>query len=102
MGRSDMPDTLERVIKKALSEKLPKLVHTPADGRVLVLEKDNVPLGYVEIGQRIEAVNHEFPDLAEVDEIWIVNTVGLGKRTGGIFFYKIWPDGVSNRFRVEC
>ena len=101
VGRSDMPDTLERVIKKALSEKLPKLVHTPADRRVLVLEKDNVPLGYVEIGQRIEAVNHEFPDLAEVDEIWIVNTVAWEKEQV-VFFYKIWPDGVSNRFRVEC
>ena len=101
VGRSAMPDTLKRVIMKSLSEKLPKLVHTPADRRVLVLEKDNVPRGYVEIGQIIESVSHEFLDLAKVDEIWIVNTVAWEKEQV-VFFYKIWPGGVSNRFKVEC
>jgi len=97
--RSHMPETLAGVLRKALHDKLSKLLHTPAESRILLLEKDNLPRGYVEIAQTIESLQPEFRDLSKVDAIWVVNTVAW-ELEGVVWFLKIWPGGVTARFRV--
>jgi len=100
VGRSNMPDTLDRVLEKALADKLPKLVAASVNRRILLLEKDGPSRGYVEIGRLIEGYESRFPNLSNVDEIWIVNTVAW-ESEGALFYYKIWPGGVTLRFRVK-
>ena len=97
--RSHMPETLAAVLRKVLHDKLPKLLHTPADRRILLLEKDNLPRGYVEIAKTIESLEAEFPKLVEVDAMWVVNTVAW-ESEGVVWFLRIWPGGVTTRFRV--
>jgi hypothetical protein len=97
--RSHLSDTLAGVLRKALHDKLPKLLDTPAGIHVLLLEKDNLPRGYVEIAKTIESLQPEFPKLVELNAIWLVNTVAW-ESEGVVWFLRIWPGGVTTRFRV--
>jgi hypothetical protein len=100
VGRSGMPETLDLVIEKALKRKLPKLVETLTNSRLLLLEKDNVPGGYVAVTRIIEALEPQFPQLQRVTGIWIANTVSL-KQSGHAFFYHVWPGGVTRKVYVR-
>jgi hypothetical protein len=66
---------LGEVVEKALKEKLPKLVRTDADKRILLLERDQFTLNEQSIYDEIEQHRAMFPDLAKVDEIWFAETV---------------------------
>jgi hypothetical protein len=72
ISRSDIPNDLGVVVEKALKTKIPKLVETSADRRILLLERDQVDESriYQEIVRRAQ----NFPDLAKIDEIWFANT----------------------------
>jgi hypothetical protein len=100
VSRSDIPDDFQLVVRKALEDKLPKLAGTRADKRILLFEKDNLPRGYTEIGKVIESLKGEFPDLAKVDEVWVVNTVARVSE-GCLFFLRVWPGGVTAKFQVN-
>lgn len=95
-----MPEDFQSVVRKALEDKLPKLAGTHADKRILLLEKDNLPRDYTEFAKVIESLKGEFPDLAKIDEVWVVNTVGWANE-GCLFFYRVWPGGVTAKFRVN-
>lgn len=101
LGRYGMPNTFAEVVRKALCTKLPKLISTQAEKRILLLEKDNLPHGYVEIALSIESMEAEFPDLRHIDQIYVVNTVAW-ETENVLFFYAVWPGGVGLRFRVNC
>jgi len=96
--RSGMPETFMDVIRKAVRDKIPKLLATPADRRVLLLEKDNIPRGYAEAARHLDIAMaiSEAPD-----EVWIVNTAGW-EMGGDLWFMRIWPGGVSARFRMRA
>ena len=74
ISRHKMPANLEAIIAKALTTKIPKLAGTPADKRVLLLERDQMALGDSEIYREIVRLAPKFPDLARIDEIWFANT----------------------------
>lgn len=61
-------------VEKALKEKLPKLVRTVADKRILLLERDQFTLRELDIYDEIEKRRKNFPDLAKVHEVWFVET----------------------------
>ena len=69
-----VPNDLGNSVEKVLTKKLPKLVKTHADKRILLLERDQIPpapqLIYDELAKR----QATFPRLAKVDEVWFVNT----------------------------
>lgn len=67
--------SLGEVVEKALRQKLPKLVKTEADRRILLLERDQMTLSELSIYDEIEKRSIVFPDLAEVHEIWFAETV---------------------------
>jgi hypothetical protein len=76
--RQQLEDNVTAVIERALSKKLTKLVNTAADKRILLLERQHMNLSPESILNAIENRRPSFPDLASVDEIWIVETIGYG------------------------
>ena len=70
-----MGNDLGSVIDKALMNKLPKLVNTAAHKRVLLLERQHMNLLPEQILGEIENRKSMFPQLAQVHEIWIVETM---------------------------
>jgi len=73
--RQQMGNDLGSVIDKALKNKLPKLVNTAAHKRVLLLERQHMNLLPEQILGEIENRKNVFPQLAQVHEIWIVETM---------------------------
>lgn len=74
--RLQVEQNLGRVIEKALANKLPKLINTPADRRILMLERQHMNLYPASILAEIQKRAAMFPDVAKVDEIWFVETMG--------------------------
>ncbi len=81
--RQQISDSLGEVIEKALKDKLPKLVSTAADKHLLLLERQHMPLDPEDILREIENRRASFPDLAGVDEIWILDVIGFEIDFGG-------------------
>jgi hypothetical protein len=97
--RSNVPESFEGVIRKAFSDKLPKLVAANTDRRVLLLERGSVP-GDVQFVKTIELVRKDFPQLSKVSEIWVGNTAAW-ERENVVWFARVWPDAGTARFRVK-
>ncbi|MDA1312541.1 MAG: hypothetical protein O2968_04315 [Acidobacteria bacterium] len=74
IGRTGVPRTLDAVVDKALRTKLPKLVNTPADQHILLLELDQPISGPQAIYDTIAKKARQYPDIRRV-EIWFVDTV---------------------------
>jgi hypothetical protein len=70
------PVNVGETVEKALRAKLPKLAATAAEKRLLMLERNQWALDEKQIHDEIESRRSAFPDLAKVNEIWIVETVG--------------------------
>jgi hypothetical protein len=98
VSRNAPTDTLPEVLETALRQKLPKLSATPADIRILLLERADFLGGYHRFGSALrQLLTGEFAEL-KPDEIWLVNTVAL-ERENVLFFYKIWPAYLEYRVR---
>jgi hypothetical protein len=74
LGRADKPDTLDRIVEKAIKRKVPKLARTNADKRILLLQREQISMSDNEILVEVEKLASIYPDLARVDEVWMVNT----------------------------
>jgi hypothetical protein len=77
--RQQIDNDLGEVIRKALEKKLPKLVNASADKRILLLERQHMNLLPESILTEIESLRTLFPQLADVHEIWIVDTMFCDK-----------------------
>jgi hypothetical protein len=73
--RQQVDNNLGDVVEKALSKKLPKLVKTVADKRILLLERQHMNLLPKSICGEIEKRKSIFAELADVHEIWITETM---------------------------
>lgn len=89
--RQQVTNDLDKVIEKALREKLPKLVNTKADRHVLLLERDQFTFFPDLIFAEIERQRPNSPLLESVNEIWHVETIGY--RQGGYVGFELWKDG---------
>jgi hypothetical protein len=85
IARDKMPGDLQAIVEKALRTKIPKLVATAVDMRLLLLERDQIALGDNEIYRQIVKLEPAFPDLARVDELWIANTSTLASEHWAYF-----------------
>jgi len=93
-GPVDVGETVER----ALKAKLPKLVGTVADRRILLLERNQWSLNERDIHDEIEKRRMAFRALESVDEVWLVETVrASADRLSGYVDFKLYV----NRQRVE-
>jgi hypothetical protein len=92
--RQQVENNLGEVIDRALRKKLPKLVNTVADKHILLLERQHMNLYPESMLDEIEKRRPSFPDLAHVDEIWILETVFYGTAFGGTYFrFEIYENG---------
>src|SRR5258708_20389560 len=72
--RVNMPGDLGAIVDKALRTKIPKLVKTPADKRVLLLECEQMALTESAVYREVVKLAPRFPDIAKINEIWFANT----------------------------
>jgi hypothetical protein len=70
-----MGSNLCEVIDKALKQKLPKLVRTRADKRILFLERRHMNLYPKSMLDEVDKRKSTGLSLARVDEIWILETM---------------------------
>lgn len=85
------PPSLAEVIRTSFKKKLPKLVATTADKRILLFEENTPILGTVEIHETIRNLSAEFAELKSVDEIWLLWTM-VWDTEDYLSFTRIWPD----------
>ena len=74
LGRADKPDTLDRIVEKAVRRNTPKLARTNADTRILLLQREQMSMSETEILVEIEKLALRYPYLARVDEVWMATT----------------------------
>ena len=93
------PTKVNVTVEKALTAKLGKLVNTPADMRILLLERNQWGLNEEEIWQEIQRQKKNFPRLIDVDEIWIAETIFYDTSTNpdwhGYLDFKCYSDGAA-------
>jgi len=83
--------SLAEVMRTAFRKKLPKLVSTPADKRILLFEQNSLLHGNGEIHGAVETLASEFDGLKQVDEIWLIGTVAW-ESENYLWFTRIWPE----------
>lgn len=79
------------VVAQALRNKLPKLIKTEANRRILLLEREQMLLDHSKIIEEIENCRTMFPQLSEVDELWFAETVFY--ETQDCVFFHLYEDG---------
>ena len=99
--RQQVGNDFADVIRRALITKLPKLTKQKADKRVLILERQHMNLRseqiLVEVRKQAVEIRKQdpyFPQLAQVDEIWILETVD--DEPGGVFFFELKDENNSH------
>ncbi|MGA9998391.1 MAG: hypothetical protein WBP93_23455 [Pyrinomonadaceae bacterium] len=90
-GRYEPPLTLSEVVRIAMTKKLPKLVGTAADKRILLFEEEGFLHAHYKTHETIKSVGKDFQELSKVDEIWIVNSTSWASNNY-LNFYRIYPD----------
>ena len=85
--RQQVGNDFADVVRKALTTKLPKLTKQKADKRVLILERQHMNLVPEQMQDEIKRQAPDFPQLAFVDEIWILETIGY--EPGGYFLFEL-------------
>lgn len=98
--RDKMPGDLGTIVEKALKTKIPKLVKTAADKRILLLERDQIGLGDSQVYREVVKLAPKFPDLARIDEIWLANTSILASE-GWAYFTLIDGRGLVELLSFE-
>jgi hypothetical protein len=100
ISRTMPGDSLETVVRRALEHKLPKLMAERADVRVLLFEKADIAIGVTNIKTVVDRLLVDFPQLSEVDEVWLVITHSWESQDV-LFFYELWPELGRRRWMME-
>jgi hypothetical protein len=96
--RQQVEDSLDKVIEKALRKKLSKLVNTKAVKRILLLERQHMNLDPRRMLDEIKKRRPAFPDLARVDDIWMLETPFYGTAFGGTYVrFELYENGTVVR-----
>jgi len=92
--RQPVGNSLGDVVMKALKRKLPKLVNTAADKRILLLERQHMNLVPEHILGEIEKLRASFLNLAGVHEVWFIETILYGTAFGGTYLrFELYESG---------
>jgi hypothetical protein len=91
--RQQVDNNLGDVVEKALRKKLPKLVKTLADKRILLLERQHMNLLPKSICDEIEKRKSIFPELADVHEIWVTETMFYEKENEDYVGFELYENG---------
>jgi hypothetical protein len=91
--RQQVGDTLGDVIGGMLARKLPKLVKSAANKRLLLIERRHMNLLPERIHQEIEKRRAMFPSLRDVHEIWIADKIPFFQQEDGDVWFELWEGG---------
>ena len=97
LARHDAPGWDLEPVRKALSAKLPKLVTADADIRVLLLEKFYPFPSTDTVANDVAVLRAEFPQLSQISEVWLVNTVAWHDEGRKVYYVPIWPEPEETR-----
>jgi len=75
-------------VRRALEKKLPKLIRTAVDCRILMLERDQGFVYAETVLQEIDRSRLQFAELARVDEIWIADTASFDTKKEYVDFQR--------------
>jgi hypothetical protein len=84
--RQQMKNDFGEVIRAVMERKVTKLAAQPADKRVLILERQHMNLVPKQIMDEVRKQSVTFPQMASVDEVWILETTGY--QPGGHFQFE--------------
>ena len=93
ISRGPMPNNLGEIVEKALGDKLPKLVATTADKRVLLVERQHISLADTRVLTEIESLAPKFPQLKDIDEVCIVDT-SIWESENWVYFRRFDERGI--------
>jgi len=88
---------LSGVIRKALDDKLCKLVKYKAQMRFLLFEMSVRSYVAWDVAKHLDLLKNDFPKLSNVDNVWVVDTSEVN-RLGRFFCTDVWPVEVGKRF----
>jgi len=82
---------LADTVEIALKRKLGKLIAQVADARILLLERLMIPMGCPPqtVGDAIEFLRANYPNLEQIDEIWVAYT-GAWARENVVWYRRAW------------
>jgi hypothetical protein len=85
------------VLGKAVAAKLPKLAAVPESSCILLVEDTSMVLGLTVFAREIDGTREGFPELAQMDSVWVAKTpVWDSEKT--IWFFHVSPGGVRGAF----
>jgi hypothetical protein len=83
-----------------MEKKVTKLVAQPADKHVLILERQHMILVPKQILDEVRKQAVDFPLMASVDEVWILETIGY--QPGGHFLFELNDDNDRHLATITC
>lgn len=92
-------EPFDAVLEKALIQKVPKLVATPADKHILLLEDGSVAIGFAKIRKGLDAGIEKIQYLKKIDAVWTIHTMEW-KSKGNALFVRVWPGWTGQRFWI--
>ena len=93
-------EPLEKVVRRALNNKVPKLVWTRADEHILLFETDTTAFGFAQFSEAIDDNLEDLSDLTRIDSVWVARTVAW-KSSGDVLFIPVRPADAKKRFWVK-
>jgi len=93
-------DPFGAVIRTALEKKVPKLIGTPADSRILLFQDGGTSIGYSRIARSLDEYTSALPETKRLTSVWAVHTMEW-KSKGHALFVRVWPDWTGQRFWIS-
>jgi hypothetical protein len=88
--RQQVKNDFSEVIRTVMEKKVTKLAAQPADKRVLILERQHMNLVPKQIMDEVRRQAVSYPQMASIDEVWILETIGYAP--GGHFMFELNDD----------
>jgi hypothetical protein len=94
-------ESVHEIVRLALRDKLPKLAAASTDVRILLFEQNVPARGSQEVGEAIDDLRSDFPDLAAINEVWCACTVAWQTERFRSFLV-VWPLGNAKDGDLSC
>jgi hypothetical protein len=98
-----MKEQFAEAVVHSVEQKIGKLVKTGADRRILLFQREWLAYSVRDLGGVLDSLAPRFPELAQVDEIWLVDSV-FRERDGYLEFHRVRPAewSPSASFSMDC
>ena len=98
--RQQVENDFSEVIRTVMEKKVTKLVAQPADKHVLILERQHMNLVPKQILDEVRNQAVNFPLMASVDEVWILETIGY--QPGGHYLFELYDNNDRHLAEITC